>query len=214
MQIYFWFYTNNIQPYVEIVPTPPGPVAMQALSFGDMQFYFRSKALMLQNLGDGYRRISPLENYNYSKIKLWMESLDTLDHYSHFTPAIACYYYAMTQNTTDIRYILEYLKKHVIGQEAEKWWWITQGVYLAKHRLGDNYLALEFAQILVETSNIPIWARELAAFLYEDLGEKEQAYRVISYLKNHVKDLSQGEINFMHYFIKDRLKLLTTRDDK
>lgn len=208
-QITLWFYTRNIKPEMYIVPPVPGATEVQALSFGDNQFYFRVLAFQIQNAGDTFGRFTALKQYDYKKLSMWFTLLDSLDRESNFIPALASYYFSQTQNTSDVRYVIDYLVAHSEHDLQKNWWWMAQAVYLAQHRLKDKHLALELAYKLAAIpGDLPIWARQMPAFIHEDLGEKEAALAIIMGIAENVENLSPGEINFMNYFIKDRLGYL------
>jgi hypothetical protein len=48
----------------------------------------------------------------------------------------------------------------------------------------------------------------MPAFIHEKLGEKEQAYLIVKDIAENYEDLSPQELNFINYFIKDRLDML------
>jgi hypothetical protein len=206
LQIIFWYNTKDIHPDMAIVPEVPGLSAIKAHSFGDEEFYFRVLALQIQNAGDSFGRFTALKNYNYQKLSEWFNLLDHLNSKSNFVPAIASYYYSQTQNVPDTRYIVNYLEKHSLKDLEHKWWWLAQAVYIANHKLGDKQLALRLAYKLAETpGKVPIWARQMPAFIHEQLGENEQAFIIIDRLLKDKDKLSPEELNFMYYFIKERL---------
>lgn len=208
-QIVFWFYTKEIKPEMEVVPPVPGETEVQALSFGDTQFYFRVLTFQIQNYGDTFGRFTALKNYDYHKLSMWFYLLDSLDRESNSIPAIASYYYSQTQHTPDVRYVIDYLVDHSEHDLQKNWWWMAQAVYLANHRLNDKKLALKLAYKLAATpGEIPLWARQMPAFIHEELGEKEEALAIIMGIAKDIDKLEPGEINFMNYFIKDRLGYL------
>ena len=53
-----WQGTRNIQPKTKILEKPHSKQMADILSFGDQQFYFRIRALLLQNAGDTYGRFT------------------------------------------------------------------------------------------------------------------------------------------------------------
>ncbi len=206
LQLVFWFSVKDIKPNLSIVPPLPSAVEVKALAFGDEQFYFRVLGLEIQNAGDTFGRFTPLKNYDYKTLSKWFHLLDTLDRRSNYIPALASYYYGNSQNVSDVPYVVDYLEKHASYDPAQKWWWLSQAVYLANYRMEDKKRALELAKELAASpGKIPIWARQMPAFIMEDLGEKAEALALIQGLSESIDELSQGEINFMNYFIKDRL---------
>lgn len=209
LQLSFWLYTRHIQPVMYIVPPVPGEVEVKALSFGDTQLYFRVLAFQIQNSGDTFGRFTALKNYDYNKLSLWFYLLDSLDPQSNYMPAMASYYYSQTQYTPDVRYMIDYLVAHSAREPTKNWWWMAQAVYLANHRLKDKHLALKLAYKLAAIpGDLPIWTRQMPAFIHEELGEKEEALAIIMGIAKDVDKLTPGEVNFMNYFIKDRLGYL------
>ncbi|MBL0318555.1 MAG: hypothetical protein IPP74_04585 [Alphaproteobacteria bacterium] len=206
-QITFWYNTKGIKPEMEIVPNPPGERAAKALAFGDEQFYFYELAFMIQNAGDTFGRFSAFNQYDFSKLYRWFLLLDTLDSRSNLIPSLASYYFSATQQKDDVRYIVNYLEKHADHDINHKWWWMYQACYLANHTLGDKELALKLAYKLAKTDapGVPIWVKQFPAFIHAELNEDQEALVVIKRLLDNEKNLDQGEVNFMNYFIKLRL---------
>ncbi|MCE3233714.1 MAG: hypothetical protein K0R98_1971 [Rickettsiaceae bacterium] len=193
-----------------IVPDVPSELSIKAMSLGDEQFYFRTLAFQLQNAGDTFGRFTALRDYNYNQLYHWFTLLDTLDAKSNFVPSLAAYYYSQTQNTPDVKYVAQYLEETSMRDLYNKWWWMSQAVYLANYKLKDKDWALRLAYELASTprNDIPIWAKQMPAFIHEQRGEEEQALQIISSIINNVDNIDQGELNFMAYFVKERLKKL------
>ena len=122
-------------------------------------------------------------------------------------PSLAGYYFSQTQNKPDVKYVVQYLDEHASRDLYEKWWWMGQAVYLSNHILKDKDWALELAYKLSKTprNDIPLWVKQMPAFIHEQKGEEEEALIIIKDIMDNVDELDQGELNFMHYFVKDRL---------
>lgn len=209
LQITFWYNTKHIKPEMVIVPHVPKETTVHLLSLGDAQFYFRQLAFKIQNAGDSWGRFTALKDYNYEALSKWFYLLDKLDSKSNFVPSLASYYYSQTQTPEDTRYIVSYLRDHVKKDPAGKWWWLSQATYIANHRLKDKKLALEVAYELAATPNhvdMPMWARQMPAFIHEQLGENESAKKIIADIMENFDRFTPGEVNFMEYFLRDRLK--------
>ena len=191
-----------------VVPTLPTAHMIAAFSFGDSQLLFRAFAFRLQNAGDTFGRNTPLRDYNYAMLEQWFLLLDRLDARSSFAPSIAAYYFSQSQEPKrDLPYIIRYLDAAYDRDPAKRWWWLSQAVYLANHRLGDKQLALRLAYKLGTTpADVPLWARQMPAFIHEQMGEKEQALVIIQNILKDQKNIPDGELRFMEYFIRDRLK--------
>lgn len=210
LQILLWTETKHFKPDFTIVPDVPSELSIKAFSFGDEQFYFRTLAFDLQNAGDTFGRFTALRLYNYPKLYQWFTLLDKLDGKSNFVPSIAAYYFSQTQNTPDVKYIVQYLEETSMRDLYNKWWWMGQAVYLANYKLKDKEWALKLAYKLASTprNDIPMWVKQMPAFIHEQRGEEEQAVKIISDILNNVDNIDQGELNFMSYFVTKRLKQL------
>ena len=207
LQLIFWQKAHHVKPDMEIVPNVPGKEALHALAFGDEEFYFRALALNLQNAGDTYGRFTALRYYDFHKLYQWFTLLDDLDRRSNMVPAMATYYFSQTQNTADIRYVTDYLYEHATRDIEHKWWWLLQGLYLAMHRIGDMDLALKIAKPLVNPV-VPAFAQQMAAVVYEKRGEMDDALRIMETIRANAEHISDADLKYMTYFIKERLKKL------
>jgi hypothetical protein len=205
LQSAFWYQTYLILPKMEVVPNVPGEETVKALSLGDEQFFFRLLGLQLQNAGDTYGRFTALYKYDFNKLYHWFRLLDKLNPTSNFIPSMATYYFAQTQNKPDVRYVIDYLVEHSEGRLKEKWWWRVQAAYLASHKLENKALALRIAEPLSAVEGIPLWARQTPAFLHEQRGEMDEALHIIDSILSNTDDIKQGELNFMRYFVEERL---------
>ncbi len=206
-QLLFWWQTHAIKPDTEIVPDVPSGLASQAFSLGDEQLYFRWLALNLQNAGDTYGRFTALKDYDFSKLYQWFSLLDTLDSRSNMVPSMAAYYFAQTQHTQDVRYVVDYLYAHATRDIEHKWWWLIQAIYLAQHKLNDMDLALKVAKPLVN-SKVPAWAQQMAAVVYEKRGEMSDALRIMETIRDNTKDIPDSDLRYMQYFVRERLHKL------
>ena len=194
-----------------MVPPIPNKYLVNVISLGDREFYFRTLALKLQNAGDTFGRFTPLKNYDYKKLYEWFKFMDILNSTSRVIPSLASYYYSQTQNHSDAIYVIKYLDEHAAIDIDKNWWWLYQAIHIARLSLNDNKLSLELAYKLSknEAKDAPIWTKQMPAFLLAKMGENCEAFFIISQM---LKDNESGkriikaeEMNFMRYFIKDRL---------
>tara|TARA_B100000989_G_C19482016_1_gene445615 strand:- start:609 stop:1352 length:744 start_codon:yes stop_codon:yes gene_type:complete len=206
LQSVFWYRTHDIVPDMSIVPDVPGQETVKALSFGDEHAFFRLLGLRLQNAGDTFGRFTALYKYDYNKLYHWMRLLDSLDDTSNYIPSMATYYYSQTQNTADVKYIVDYLVEHSAHRVEEKWWWLVQAVYLANHKLQDQDMALQVANMLRGEADIPVWVQQLPAFIHEQRGEFDAAAVIIQQVLENEDDLDQGELNFITHFAEERIE--------
>lgn len=207
LQLGFWWQTRDIKPEIGIVPDVPGKEAMHALAFGDDQFYFRVLSFMIQNSGDTYGRFTSLRYYDFNKLYHWFNLLDEFDRESNMIPSLATYYFSQTQNTEDVRYVVDYLYAHSTRDIQRKWWWLLQSIYLAQHKLKDMDLALKVAKPLV-SEGVPVFAQQMAAVVHEKRGEMQDALNIMETIQQNAKDIPDADLKYMRYFIDERLKTL------
>jgi hypothetical protein len=204
----FWNHTLAIKPEMGIVADVPGERTVRALSFGDEEAFFRLLALNIQTSGDTFGRFTALYKYDFNKLYHWFHLLDRLNNQSNYLPAMASYYFSQTQNASDVKYMVDYLQEYTDGRVKEKWWWVVQATYLASHKLKDTDRALEIATTLRGVHGIPIWAQQMPAFIHEGRGEFGEALAIIEDILKRPEEFSQGELNFMRYFVGERLNRL------
>lgn len=212
-QIFFWDSMKDIKPNLEITPEIPTANQTAAFSLGDEQTYFRLKTLELQMAGDTFGRTTALKDYDFPLLKKWFFFLDTLDSKSNFTPSIAAYYFARTQNPPDVIYPLDYLEAHADKDPGEKWWWYSQAIYLANSVLGDKQRSLQIAKKLrAAEGDLPMWARQMEVFMHEDLGDKDTAEAIMCEVFENFNDIPELERNFMMHFFEERLNTVKEHD--
>jgi len=213
LQAALWYSSRHIKPDLGILPEVPGSYEVKALALGDDQFLFRLFGLRLQMSGDTFGRSTPLKDYDYVKLSEWFRVFDSLDDKSNYIPSLAAYYFSLTQRHSDTIYVINYLQETAARDPVRKWWWLVQASIIAKYKLGDKEMALKIARKLDGIhGDIPIWARQLPAFYLADMGEKEQAIIIIRDLLKNYKNLPPEELNFMYYFVKDRLKMIVPEE--
>lgn len=207
LQLGYWSQTRGIKPNMEVVPNVPGKHYIEALTFGDKEFYFRVLAFQIQITGDTFGRFTALRDYDMEKLYRWFTLLDTLDSRSDMMPAMAAYYFSQSQNIEDVRYMVDYLYEHSVRDVQHKWWWLIQALYLSMHKLNDMDLALKVAKPLIDPK-VPAWAQHMTAVVYEKRGEMDDALRIMETIKDNAEHITDRDLRYMIYFVKDRLKRL------
>lgn len=207
LQLGYWSQTHDIKPHMEVVPNVPGKQYIDALTFGDKEFYFRVLAFQLQITGDTFGRFTSLRDYDLGKLYRWFTLLDTLDSRSNMMPAMAAYYFSQAREPEQVRHMVNYLYEHSIRDVEHKWWWLIQALYLSMHRLSDMDLALKVAKPLIDPK-VPAWAQHMTAVVYEKRGEMDDALRIMETIKDNAEHITDRDLKYMVYFVKERLKRL------
>lgn len=215
-----WHGTRFIRNELEIVPKVPSEEIIKAFSLGDEQIAFRYYGYMLQFAGDTFGRITPLKDYNFEKLYHWWTLLDNIDSKSDLVVNMVAYYFSATQNPKEqVPWVVKFIEEHSDKDPVKKWWWYGQAVYLAKFRAEDNETALKIAHKLASLPkdlDIPIWTRQLEAFIYEGEGEYQQACNIIVNVLKDYGDgrLTEGELNFIYHFITERISAIIEAEKK
>lgn len=189
------------------VPSPPPPDLARAMALGDPQLFYRAGAFGLQNLGDEAGPATPLAVYDYVRLGGWLELLDQLDPDADYAPVLAGFYFSHTPVAEDLRRIVVHLLKVGARDPIRNWRWLTHAVYLARHQLHDLPLAIEVARHLatLEDPRVPLWVRQLPAFVLADVGEVEAARDLFQAILASDGNLDQGEARFMRRYLAERL---------
>ncbi len=207
----FWLGGRDIYAKWSGVPPVPGKSGAVMMTLGDPQFSFRFLALTLQNLGDTGGQTAAVKDYDFQKLGKWFWLLHDLDPASNHVPMLAAYYFSVTTDPANVAVLVDYLGTAGQSPVGEKWRWLAQAVFLARYRMKDLDRALELAYKLAQLEPVdgamPIWARQMPAFILTAKGEKEGAEHIVLSLLANSRDLDPKEINFMKSFLVERLGL-------
>ncbi|MEZ5834928.1 MAG: hypothetical protein R3D03_04265 [Geminicoccaceae bacterium] len=198
-----------------IPPPPPPPVAMLvAEALGDRQLAFRMAALRLQEAGDGGGEITPLADYDYGRVLGWLEAIDRLDPRSDHVMAMAAYYFALVHDPKKIAMMVDFLARTSMKHPETRWRYLAQAAYLARHRLKDRKRAMAIARQLagLDVAGLPVWVRQMPAFVLADLGEAEAAADMMGAILASRPDLPEDERRLMIEFIERQAGKVPTGD--
>ncbi|MEQ9109212.1 MAG: hypothetical protein RIF37_07820 [Rhodospirillaceae bacterium] len=176
---------RDVRPTLGILPDLPQQQAADALAFGDQQFLYRYLALTLQNAGDNGGRVTPLKNYDYDKVVAWLRLLDGLDHNSHWVIAMANGYFGQTQTIEDVEPIVRFMQENVAYRPELKWPWLVNAIHLSRHRLKNDWLALDAARQLAtyDYPEMNAASLQMPALVLDDLQQYESAKYEIEALR-------------------------------
>lgn len=198
--------TRDVTPPWDVLGPPPSDTALELLAFGDRELLFRWATLSLQNAGDGGGRVTPLTAYDYGSVVGWLERLDDLSPRSRVVPALAAHYFGQTKDRDDLRRIVNFLARAVPRDPERRWQYLAHAVVIARHRLNDLPLALDLARRLaaLPAGDIPLWTRQMPAFVLEGMGETQAAREVMEAILSTHSNLPPEERAFMQDFLNRR----------
>lgn len=185
------------------LPPPPTPLALSAMAMGDDQTLYRALLLDLFLSGDGGGRVQPLMTFDYQRVAGWLRALGPLAPRSHLLPAMAALYYGLTPDHDDLRQMVMVLLDRGRRDPSLNWRWLAQATFLARHRLDDLPLALEIAHVAAQARGpgVPLWVRQLPAFVLAAMGQDEAARMLIKSILDSETNISPAELRFMQMFI-------------
>jgi hypothetical protein len=221
--VHYLFWKKNIdtKAFLDIVPTPPNEKTVNAFTFGDSEFYYRTKVFKVQNMGDTFGRFTALKKYDYKKLYEWFVVLEKLNTESTYLPSLAAYYYSQTQNIEDRIYVVNFLRQHTMRDPQNKWWWLYQAVYIAYYGMNNQELGIELAYQLkdIVPDSAPLWTKQMVGILLSKKGDDCEAIRVVGEIlsdfeKNTTKTEEEKlkELNYMRYFINSKIELLKNKN--
>lgn len=203
-----WFSTSHRVVQWANVPPAPSALGLSGAFLGDGMLAYRFVSLTLQTFGNTSGKAKPFKDYDYNHLKTWFDVADELDPRSEYVPYLAGYYFSATQNPEQLHPVIEYLRRIGKRPEGEKWRWLGQSVYLARHRLNDMDFARKLARELAATyrPGMPAWPLQMEAIITSDMGDKEMAYgMMLEMIKSGEKTMDPAEINFMVDYICTKL---------
>jgi len=203
------------RPSASAADLPPAPSigALRLASFGDPVALAKGLMLYLQAVDYQSGSKVPYRNLDYDRLETWLERVLELDPHGQYPLLAASRLYAEIPVEAKQRSMLEFVYRQFLLDPNRRWPWLAHAAVLAKHRLHDLPLALRYAQALQDLTtagDVPLWAKQMQAFILQDMNELEAARLVIGgYLESgSVKD--PGELRFLD----QRLKELEARTRK
>jgi hypothetical protein len=186
----------------ESLPRAPRPEVLRLAALGEDPAAARLVMLYLQGFD--------LRGLDYHRLTGWLRDALALDPRSAYPLFAAARVFAETPDPAASRLALEFVYEAFARDPDRRWPWLAHAALLAKHRLKDLPLARRYAAaIRLETRSpdVPAWAKEMEAFILEDMNELAAAKIVLGALLEHgdLKDPNERR------FLERRLQELEKR---
>ncbi len=191
------------------LPAPP-PSSLLALgALGDDLVLSRLLMLWLQAFDTQAGTRISLKDLDYTRVEAWLRQCLFLAPKAQYPLLAASRFYADVADAARARRMLAFVSAAFGEDPARRWPWLAHAVYVARHRLHDQALALAYARQLSREHNpaIPSWARQMEIFVLEDMGETEAARILLGSLLGSGQITDPHELRFLH----ERLAALETR---
>lgn len=197
----------------EDLPPAPGIGTLRLASFGDPVALAKGLMLYLQAFDYQSGTQIPYRNLDYDRLEAWLDAILELDPRGQYPLLAASRLYAEVPVEAKQRRMLEFVYRQFLLDPNRRWPWLAHVTVIAKHRLHDLPLALRYAQAIqryTTAADVPPWARQMEAFILEDMNELEAARLVIGgYLTSGaVRDPAELK------FLDERLKELEARTQR
>lgn len=195
---------------VQGLPPPPPVPVLHLAALGEPGALAPGATLWLQHFDDQPGRSIPYRELDYGRLRAWLETLLALEPASGYPLLLAVRLYGQVNDPARQRIMLDLAADAFVERPLQRWRWLAEATIIARHRMGDLELALDYARLIAEHTEpgqIPFWARDLQILLLEDMGELEAARMLIGGL------LASGEITDPHEirFLERRLDALERR---
>ena len=194
------------QARAEDLPPAPGIGVLRLASLGDPVAL--AKALMLYVQAFDYQSGSkvPYRDLDYGRLESWLARILELDPQGQYPLLAASRLYAEVPDEAKQRSMLEFIYREFMLDPNRRWPWMANATAIAKHRLHDLPLARRYAQAIQRyavADNVPLWARQMEAFIAEDMDELEAARLIIGgYLQSgSIRD--PAELKFLEEHLKE-----------
>lgn len=200
LNVAVWAYSNPLVPKWDNVPLAPSSVGATTAFLGDREMAYRFMALTIQSFGNSTGQVMALKDYNYQNLGTWFDLADKLNPHSDYVPFLAGYYFGANQDPSQLMPVINYLRRVGTYADHDKWRYLGQAVFLARHKMQNMPLALQLADELGKTykSGMPGWVLQMKAIIASDMGEKEMAYDLmLDDLQHRSKGMDPAEVNYM-----------------
>ncbi|MES2126229.1 MAG: hypothetical protein V4463_03065 [Pseudomonadota bacterium] len=187
------------------LPPAPSAAALQLASLGEPTAMSKLLMLYLQSHDDQAGVRIAWRELDYTRVRDWLAGALALDPRGQYPLLAASEVYGAVADPARQRLMLDFVYQQFARDPDRRWPWLAHGALVAKHRLHDLPLARQYARaIRLQAPAAPPWARELEAFVLEDMNELEAARAVIGGL------IASGQVHDPHElrFLERRLEQL------
>jgi hypothetical protein len=163
---------------LENLPPAPNVLYLRASSFGDPIPLAKLMMLYVQAFDLQAANPIPFRDMDYDNLITWLRAVLLLDPVGQYPLFTASRLYAIVPDQVRSRKMLEFIYTEFFKDPNRRWPWLADAAVIAKHQLKDLPLAQRFAAAVQEKAtspDLPLWAKQMNAFILEDMDELEQA---------------------------------------
>ncbi|MBF0463053.1 MAG: hypothetical protein HQL87_16915 [Magnetococcales bacterium] len=197
----------RLEKWPEPVPTP----WLRLFSLGEPVAL--AKGLMLWLQAFDYQAGVPLAlpDLDRERLEGWLNGVLELDPRGQYPLLMAVRYYGELAPPDQQRRWGEWVYRRFLEDPRARWPWLAHAAIAAQHRLHDLPLALRYARAIrrhATGEQVPAWARQMEIVVLEEMGEGQEAQKLIESLLTGGLLHNAQEIHFW----QDRLRLGQNKD--
>ena len=155
------------------LPDPPALPLLRLISLGEERAVSALLMLWLQAFDNQPGVSIPLQALNYDKIRAWLQLILALNPDSQYPLLSAAKIYSLVPDEDKKLIMLGFVHENYLNKPNIRWPAMAHAAFVAKHRLKNPALALQYARDLrIHTTdkNVPSWVRQMELFVLEDMG--------------------------------------------
>jgi hypothetical protein len=189
---------------------PPAEWTLRLVAFGDPVPVAKMVMLGLQAFDLNAANPISYQSLDYDRLIAWLSLVLRLDPTGQYPLHAASRIYAEIPDEAKQRKMLNFVYEQFLEDPDKRWPWLAQAASISKHRLKDLRLARKFAAAIQNHAigkDVPLWARQMEAFILEDMNELEEAKIMIGGFIASGLITDPGELRFF----QERLEQLERR---
>jgi hypothetical protein len=180
------------------LPPPIDAAWLRVASLGDPIVLAQMLVLYLQAFDNQPGLSIPYRELDYEAVRGWLRAALELDPRGQYPLMMASHLYAQVPDHRKIRLMLDFVHHEFLRDPDARWRWLAHAAIVAKHRLKDLPLALQYAEeITKHASSALSWARQMRIFILEDMGESKAAAVLLGGLLISGEVTDPAEVRFL-----------------
>lgn len=191
---------------LENLPPAPNVLYLRASSFGDSTPVGKVLMLYVQAFDLQAANPIPFRDMDYDNLISWLSAILSLDPVGQYPLFTASRIYAIVPDQVKARRMLEFIYSEFLKDPNRRWRWLADAAVIAKHQLNDLPLAQRYAAAVQDKTtspDIPLWAKQMNAFILEDMDELEQARIMIGGYIASGQVTEQGELRLLEQRLQE-----------
>jgi len=200
MQIFWARHIPKDEAFARNLAPPRSINSLKLLSLGEPIATAQFMTLYLQAFDNQPGISIPFVSLNYERVSDWLSHILILDPRGQYPLLMASQLYAQVPDASKQRQMLAFVHSEFFKDPDLRWPWLAHGAIIAKHRLHDLPLALQYAQAIAQHATgkaVPHWAQQMPIFILQDMGELESAKIMLGALLANGTVTDAHEIHFL-----------------